>query len=96
MKRKRSVLIENILPQFLRDAGLETPLNQHRIIEEWYKLERPNVAPFTEDAYISNQTLYIKLNNPSLKANLMMQRRALAAQLNDSVRAYVIAEIVFI
>lgn len=96
MKRKRAVLIENVLLQFLRETGLETPLNQHRIIEEWYKLEKPNVAPFTDNAYISNQTLFVKLNNPSLRANLMMQRRALVTKLNDSVQAYVIAEIVFI
>ena len=32
MKRKRAIPIGDLVRQYLRDEGLETPLNQHRLI----------------------------------------------------------------
>lgn len=96
MIRSKSKELDSILNQFLRESGLETPLNQYRLIEAWYKLKDNSLKAYTEQAYIYNQKLYVKLNTPALKANLMMQRQDLTRELNGIVRANVIIDIVFL
>ncbi|MBO5135633.1 MAG: DUF721 domain-containing protein [Bacteroidaceae bacterium] len=96
MIRSKSKELDSILNQFLRESGLETPLNQYRLIEAWYKLKDNSLKAYTEQAYIYNQKLYVKLNTPALKANLMMQRQDLTRELNGIVKANVIIDIVFL
>lgn len=96
MIRSKSKELDSILNQFLRESGLETPLNQYRLIEAWYKLKDNSLRAYTEQAYIYNQKLYVKLNTPALRANLMMQRQDLTRELNDIVKANVIVDIVFL
>lgn len=96
MIRSKSKELDSILNQFLRESGLETPLNQYRLIEAWYKLKDNSLKAYTEQAYIYNQKLYVKLNTPALKANLMMQRQDLTRELNAIVKANVIIDIVFL
>lgn len=96
MIRSKSKELDSILNQFLRESGLETPLNQYRLIEAWYKLKDNSLRAYTEQAYIYNQKLYVKLNTPALKANLMMQRQDLTRELNGIVKANVIIDIVFL
>lgn len=55
----------------------------------------PVVARYTCDLAIRNQTLYVKLNSPAVRQELLMQRRDLVARLNAYVGAQVICDIVF-
>lgn len=96
MIRSKPKELDSILNQFLRESGLETPLNQYRLIETWYTLRGYPLKTYTEQAYIYNQKLYVKLNTPSLRANLMMQRQELIRELNDTIKANVIVDIVFL
>ncbi len=79
----------------MRANGLETPLNQYRLVEAWGNLKTPPVGPYTEKAFIRNQTLHVKLKSAALRANLMMQRKELVRQLNAQVGADVITDIIF-
>jgi hypothetical protein len=38
MRRSQSQSLDEILGGFLREEGLETPLNQHRIVSAWPKV----------------------------------------------------------
>lgn len=95
MKRSNTEQLGNILNEFLRQEGLETPLNQHRLIAAWPKVMGKTIVRYTGDMFIKNQTLYVKIKSPSLKNDLMMGRTNLVRQLNESVGAYVITNIVF-
>lgn len=81
--------------QILRMQGLETPLLQHRLINAWEEVAGNVVARYTGEKYIKNQTLMVKILNPSLRADLNMMRTQLKDKLNDYVGAQVIAEVRF-
>lgn len=51
------------------------------------------VASYTEDVYIRNQTLYVKLSSPALRADLSMMRQEMVKRLNAHVGSQVIADI---
>lgn len=91
---KRSVQpIQNLLNQFLRHEGLETPLQQKRLIDAWETVAGRVVARYTSEKYIKNQTLFVRVLNPALKQDLTMMRSQLVQKLNAAVGASVITDI---
>ena len=79
----------------LHEQGLDTPLHQKRLVEAWPKVAGPMIARYTLNTYIYNQTLYVRLSNPALRADLSMMRTALVKKLNDFVGEQVITDIKF-
>ncbi len=96
MRRSNAEQLGDILNQFIREEGLETPLNQYRIIEAWKNTVGKSFAKYTENVFIKNQTLYIKLRSSIIRQELSMCAPQLARQLNNEVNAQVIANIIFI
>ena len=69
--------INDILQQFLRKEGLETPLQQKRLIDAWDSVAGQMVAHYTEEKFIKNQILFVKITNPALRQDLSMMRQQL-------------------
>ena len=95
MFRKKVRSIGELLPEFLRNEGLETPLQQKRLIDSWDAVVGAPIAAYCGEKFIKNQTLYVKLQNPALRADLTMNRSILVGRLNEQVGAQVIADIRF-
>lgn len=87
--------IKDLVMRNLRAQGLETPLLQKRLIDSWAEVAGNMVAEHTQDLKIRNQTLYVHINNPALRANLSMMRGELVKKLNEQVSSQVIAAIRF-
>ena len=79
----------------LREQGLETPLQQKRLVEAWPQIAGPMIARYTLNTYIYNQTLFVRLSSPALRAELSMRRQELTTQLNQHVGSQVIIDIRF-
>ena len=79
----------------LRVQGLETPLLQKRLIDEWPEVMGEIIAGYTQNLYIRNQTLFVHMTNPALRADLSMQRKEIVRKLNEKVGSQVITDIVF-
>jgi hypothetical protein len=95
MRRSQSQSLDEILGGFLREEGLETPLNQHRIVSAWPKVMGEGINQYTGSIFIKNQTLYVQIKSPVLKNDLMMGRQNIVRKLNEYVNAQVITSIVF-
>ena len=87
--------IKDLILRNLRAQGLETPLLQMRLIEAWPTVMGDVIAGYTQNLYIRNQTLYVHLTSPALRADLSMQRQEIVRKLNESVGSQVIAEVRF-
>lgn len=93
---KREVLpLSDVVQQCLRQDGLEMPLMQKRLVDAWDKVAGPAIARYTGDKFIKNQTLFVKILNPALRADLTMMRGRLVKNLNVEVGSNVIADIKF-
>ena len=93
MFRREVKPLGEILMKFLRDEGLETPLQQKRLIDAWETAAGPMVARYTTEKFIKNQTLLVKITNPALRHDLTMMRTQLVRRLNEQVGALVITDI---
>lgn len=87
--------IKNLILRNLRAQGLETPLLQKRLIDAWPAVMGPAIAAYTQNLFIRNQTLYVHLTSPVLRADLSMQRQEIVKRLNMKVGNQVIADIRF-
>lgn len=95
MRRNKAESIGDIVRQYLRQEGLETPLNELRVASAWPEVMGLAVARYTGDVFVKNGTLYVHLKSPALRVNLMMARETLVRRLNEHVGAQVIQNIVF-
>ncbi len=95
MKRTNTELLRNVILRYLREEGLETPLNEHRAILAWPKVAGPAIARVTGDVSFRQGTLYVKILRPALRQDLMMGRTQLAQRINGEVGAQVVQSIVF-
>ena len=87
--------IRDLVMRNLRLQGLETPLLQKRLVESWPAVAGPAIARYTLNAYIMNQTLYVRLSSPALRADLSMRRSYFVQLLNSRVGSLVIVDIRF-
>ena len=95
MFRRKVEVLDDVLNHFLRIVGLETPLLQRRLINAWEEIAGKTVARYTQEKFIKNQTLFVKIINPALKADLTMMRSELIRKLNAYVGSMLIADIKF-
>lgn len=94
MKRGGVKSISELVKATCREEGLETPLNEYRLIKAWSQVLGENVKNYTGDMYIRNQILYVHVTSSVLRQELMMNRKNLVRRLNEHVKAQVITEIV--
>ena len=95
MFRKKVRSIGELLPEFPRNEGLETPLLQKRLMDSWDNVVGKPIANYCGEKFIKNQTLFVNLKNPALRADLTMNRSILVRQLNEQVGSHVIADVRF-
>ena len=91
---KRDVLpLDEVLRKFLREEGLEVPLQQKRLIDAWEVVTGNIVSRYTAEKFIRNQTLFVKITNPALRQDLSMMRTQLVKRLNERVGSFIISDI---
>ena len=95
MFRKEVKSIGELILRNLREQGLETPLQQKRLVAAWPEVMGEMIAGYTQDLFIKNQTLFVHLANPALRADLSMMRLEIVKKLNAAVGSQVIADIRF-
>ena len=95
MFRRDVKQIKDIILQAMREQGLEMPLQQKRLVEAWPIVAGEVIAGYTLNTFIYNQTLYVRLSNPALRADLSMQRQEFTNKLNAIVGEQIITDIRF-
>ena len=94
MRKTDSEKVGGVIMQYLREMGLETPLNEHRLIQAWDKVLGSAVSRYTKELRIYNQVLFVTITSAALRSELMMRRTELVARLNAEAGAQVITQIV--
>ena len=93
MKRNNTELLADVLHRYLRQEGLETPLNEYRLVDAWKDVVGPAIAKYTLNLFIKNQVLHVHLSSSVLRQELMMSRKMLVKSLNERLGSQVIVDI---
>ena len=95
MRRNETEQIGDMIRKFFRQNGLESPLNEYRLVQAWKDVVGPAIMRYTSNLYIKNQVLYVHLTSSVLRQELMMGRELLVRNLNQQVGTQVIVNIIF-
>ena len=85
MFKKEVQSLADVLQKVLRQGGLDTPLNQQRLIDAWDTIMGPTITRYTGEKFIKNQTLFVKITSPALRQDLSMMKTQLVKRLNEAV-----------
>lgn len=96
MIRNKAQKLDDIIMHFLRSEGLETPLLEYRITQAWAPVAGDMVNKYTQEVYVRNSMLHVKLKSPALRQNLMMMHKELTQKLNAYVGSQVITDVRFV
>ena len=93
MRYNKAESVTSLVNQFLRSEGLESPLNEYRLMAAWPVIVGDKMNKYTQNLTIKGQTLWAEVKSPVVRQELMMRREELVELLNKEVGARVIVDI---
>lgn len=94
MERKSEQKIGSLLDQFIRANKLEQGLAEYRIKKAWNALLGLSVARATQNLYIKDKILFVKLHSSVMRNELTMMKSEIIPRLNESAGYEVIEDII--
>ncbi len=96
MKNTNEQTLKEVILQLLKTYKLQDGMNETKLINSWEKIAGNMITKHTENLYIRNKKLYIKLDSPALKHELSFAKTKLIKSLNGAVKKEVIEDIIFL
>lgn len=93
MFRREVMTLQDVINQYMRQHGLETPLLEKRVVDAWTEVMGPMIARHTGDRFIRGGVLNVKIFSPALRADLQMEHTRICERLNWHVGSRVITDV---
>jgi predicted nucleic acid-binding Zn ribbon protein len=96
MKLSNDRSLGEILKEMLETYRLEGKLNEVKVIQSWEKVVGKMIANHTKDIYIKKGKLFVKIDSPALKNELLYSSELIMERLNTAAGGKVVEELVFV
>lgn len=96
MKRTNDVNIGDVIKEMINMYNLNNKLDEVSIVNSWEALMGNSIAKHTKNIYLKDHTLFLKIDTPVLKNELLMSRTKIMETINKNAGKNLITEIVFI
>ncbi|MCU0370527.1 MAG: DUF721 domain-containing protein [Bacteroidales bacterium] len=96
MKVSNDKPLGEIIRELLETYHLDGRLNEVRAVQSWEKVVGELIAKYTKNIYIKKGKLYVKVDSPALKNELMYNASVIMERLNAEAGGKVVEEIIFI
>ena len=93
MKKSNEILLKDAIEAFLKDNNLQTKLNETKLIGAWEEVTGKLVSRHTNQMYVKDRTLFVKVDSAALREELTYQRSKLVKKLNSAAGFEVIEDI---
>jgi predicted nucleic acid-binding Zn ribbon protein len=90
------VPLKDGIKALLRAYRLQGKLNEVTVVASWEKVMGKTVAMKTQQVYVSNNKLFVRLSSAPLKHELFMAKTRVLENLNAEVGEDIIKEVVFL
>lgn len=95
MLRKNAQSIGDIIRQALKNKNLESKVFEQKILKMWPEILGDEIASYTEQMFVKNKTLFVKINSSVIRNELYMCRSRITSTINQKLGANVIENIIF-
>jgi len=94
MRRTNTVNIAQVIAELFGEYKIDGKIKETRIISAWSEVLGPLANP-TDELYIKNKVLFVRLSSSVIRNELYMMRSTLLRRLNEKAEEEVITDIVF-
>lgn len=95
MKKSNEILLKDAILAFLKENKLETKLNETKVITSWETVVGKLISRHTDQMYIKDRVLFVKVDSAALREELSYQRSKLIKKLNKESGTDAIDDIKF-
>lgn len=95
MKKTNEILLKDAISAFLKDNNLDTKLDETRIISAWEGVVGKLISRHTNQMYIKDRTLFVRVDSAALREELSYQRSKLVKKLNQAAGVEAIDDLKF-
>ncbi len=85
MKKQEPVNIGEALNKFFEQRKLNQANNEGQALEIWGEVVGEYIKNATEDAYIRNGVIYIKVRSAVVRTDLLMRKAYIVKQINERI-----------
>lgn len=82
MRRSNDQSLKDAIKNLLNAYKLKGKILETRLLGEWETLVGATVARYTDDLYVREKKLYIKVSNATIRQELLYSKDELLKQLN--------------
>lgn len=75
--------IINVMERFFSSLGVPTDFNEKEIIKVWQELTGDLINKLTKKIYVYDKVLFVCVNAPALRSELMMMRGNICEEINN-------------
>jgi predicted nucleic acid-binding Zn ribbon protein len=96
VKKSNEILLKDAIEAFLKENNLDTRLNETKLIGAWEEVAGKLVARHTNQMYVKNRILFVKVDAAALREELTYQKSKLIKKLNKSAGIEAIDDMKFL
>jgi len=96
VKKSNEILLKDAIEAFLKENNLDTRLNETRLIGAWEEVTGKLIARHTNQMYVKNRALFVKVDAAALREELTYQKSKLIKELNKLAGIEAIDDIKFL
>lgn len=94
MRKKNTQKLDEVIKEYLKALKIDDKLKEVQLIKSWESVVGKTVARSTDNIYINNRKLFVKLRSSVIRNELFMLKEGLVKALNDKVGETIIDEII--
>jgi len=95
MRRSNIQSLSEVLQEYIREMKMERKLKEVDALHYWEELLGKTISNYTGNIYIARNVLYVKINSPVVKNELIMMREEIRRKMNEKAGGEIIQKIVF-
>ena len=91
---KHFVTLGDAINQFLEKNNLQSKINEVKLLETWEVLVGKAIKSHTNELFIKEKTLYVKVDSSVVRQEINFMRRRLADKINKAFNSNIIEQII--
>lgn len=96
MRRADTVSLKDSIEAMLKAYKLNGKLNEVQLVSSWEKIMGKAIALKTQEVFVRNRKLYVRLSSAPLKHELNMAKTKVISLINTDMGEQVIEDVVFL
>lgn len=95
-KKKNEVTISEAIRYFIKENGMEERVMQSMAIDGWHDQMGDFMKKYTDQIFVRNHVLFVKINAPALKNELSFGKSKILNHINQYIGEEYLTEIRFL